>query len=46
MECDENPGTRLIVVQVAITPVKGITRVSHPPMEIKDRFKTKVQAED
>ena len=45
-DCGARPGPHLILVKVAIAPVEGIPRVSHPPTEIRDRFKTKVQAKD
>ena len=35
-----------MLVKAAIAPVKDIPRVSHAPTEIRDRFKTTVQAKD
>jgi thiamine pyrophosphate-dependent acetolactate synthase large subunit-like protein len=44
-DCDTGPGPHLILTKVGIAPVKGIPRVSHPPTEIRDRFKARVQPE-
>lgn len=41
-DCDTVPGPYLILVKVGIAPVKGIPRVSHAPIEIRDRFKTEI----
>lgn len=38
------PGPCLILVKVGIAPIKDIPRVSHTPIEIRDRFKTRVQS--
>ncbi len=43
LECDNGPGPHLVLVKVAIAPVKDIPRVSHSPMEIRDRFRSSVQ---
>jgi len=39
---ETTPGPHLIMVKVGIAPVEGIPRVSHTPIEIRDRFKAKV----
>ena len=44
LDNDTSPGPRLILVKVAIAPVKDIPRVSHTPMEIRDRLKSTVQS--
>lgn len=41
--CETSPGPHLMLVKVNIAPVKGISRVSHSPREIRDRFKKSVQ---
>ena len=38
------PGPHLIVVKVGIAPVVGISRVSHTPEEIRDRFRDRILA--
>ena len=38
------PGPHLIVVKVGIAPVDGISRVSHTPEEIRDRFRDRILA--
>ena len=38
-DCDANAGPHLILVKSGIAPVEGIPRISHPPTEIRDRFK-------
>ena len=38
------PGPHLIVVKVGIAPVDGISRVSHTPEEIRDRFRGRILA--
>jgi thiamine pyrophosphate-dependent acetolactate synthase large subunit-like protein len=43
--CKASPGPHLILVKVGIAPVKGIPRVSHSPIEIRNRFKKSVQRE-
>ena len=40
------PGPHLILVKAGIAPVEGIPRVSHPPTEIRDRFRSNVQRKD
>jgi len=37
-------GPHLILVKVAIAPVEGIPRVSHPPTEIRDRFAAHIRS--
>ena len=43
LESAASPGPHLIVVKAGIAPVHGIPRISHPPTEIRDRFKSSVQ---
>ena len=43
LECDNGPGPHLILVKAAISPVKDIPRVSHSPIDIRDRFRSFVQ---
>jgi TPP-dependent indolepyruvate ferredoxin oxidoreductase alpha subunit len=38
------PGPHMIVVKVGIAPVVGISRVSHTPEEIRDRFRDRILA--
>lgn len=45
-ECATGPGPHLILVKVGIAPVKGIPRVSHPPTQIRDRFKSTVSSQE
>ena len=44
LACGRGPGPHLIVVKVGIAPVDGIPRVSHSPVEIRDRFRDRVVA--
>ncbi|MFQ6026623.1 MAG: thiamine pyrophosphate-dependent enzyme, partial [Dehalococcoidia bacterium] len=44
LDCAAKPGPHLILVKVGIAPVPGIPRVSHSPMEIRDRFKEAFEA--
>lgn len=37
--CNGGSGPYLIVAKVSIAPVQGIPRVSHSPVEIRDRFR-------
>jgi thiamine pyrophosphate-dependent acetolactate synthase large subunit-like protein len=37
--CQPNSGPHLILVKASVAPVEGIPRVSHSPIEIRDRFK-------
>ena len=46
LECDNGPGPYLVLVKVAIAPVKDIPRVSHSPIDIRDRFRGVVQTRD
>ena len=39
----DTAGPRLILIKAGIAPVKDIPRVSHTPIEIRDRFKAKVR---
>jgi thiamine pyrophosphate-dependent acetolactate synthase large subunit-like protein len=41
--CQANSGPHLILVKVSIAPVTGIPRVSHTPVEIRDRFRACVE---
>jgi thiamine pyrophosphate-dependent acetolactate synthase large subunit-like protein len=41
--CQPHSGPHLIVVKASIAPVRGIPRVSHPPIEIRDRFRASVR---
>lgn len=43
-DSDTISGPHMIMVKVGIAPVKGIPRVSHTPIEIRDRFRTMVQS--
>ena len=43
LECDNGSGPHLILVKAAIALVKDISRVSHSPTDIKDRFRSFVQ---
>ena len=40
------PGPHLVLVKASVSPVEGIPRVSHPPTEIRDRFRSSVHRED
>ena len=37
-KCAETPGPHLLLIKVGISPVEGIGRVSHTPIELRDRF--------
>jgi thiamine pyrophosphate-dependent acetolactate synthase large subunit-like protein len=43
LACGSHPGPHLILVKAGIAPVKGIPRVSHSPIEIRDRFGNCIQ---
>ena len=42
--CQPNSGPHLVLVKASIAPVKDIPRVSHTPVEIRDRFRAAVLA--
>ena len=42
LKCVRSRGPHLILVKAGIAPVKGISRVSHSPTDIRDRFKSSV----
>ncbi len=42
LDCARRTGPHFILVKATIAPVAGIPRVSHPPTEIRDRFKGSV----
>lgn len=41
-----SPGPHLVLVKAGIAPVEGILRVTIPPTEIRDRFRSSVQREE
>ena len=41
-DCETNPGPHMILVKAGIAPVEGIPRITHPPTDIRDRFKDQV----
>ena len=43
---DGKAGPHLILVKAGIAPVEGIPRVTIPPTEIRDRFRSSVQQRD
>lgn len=43
--CAADAGPHLVLVKVAMAPVEGMPRVSHPPTAIRDRFKTHLQSD-
>ena len=45
-ECQNGEGPHLILVKAGLAPVPGIPRVSHPPTDIRDRFKSSVHGKD
>ena len=44
--CESRPGPHLILVKSGIAPVKGISRVTHSPTDIRDRFKSGVHSRE
>lgn len=42
----DKPGPHLVLVKAGIAPVEGIPRVTIPPAEIRDRFKSSVHQRD
>ena len=46
LACDAGPGPHLILIKAGIAPVKGISRVSHSPTDIRDRFRSCIQRRD
>ena len=45
LQCSGRTGPHLIVIKAGIAPVKGIPRVSHTPIDIRDRFKSSVNTQ-
>ena len=46
LDCDMGHGPYMILVKAAIAPVRGIPRVSHSPIDIRDRFRRCIQGGD
>ena len=46
LDCNDGGGPHLILVKAGIAPVPGIPRVSHPPTDIRDRFKSSIKSKD
>ena len=44
--CPAGSGPHLILIKVGIAPVEGIPRVSLPPTEIRDRFRSSVNTQE
>ena len=38
-DCNTHPSPHLILVKASISPVDGISRIPHPPTDIRDRFR-------
>lgn len=44
--CLTSSGPSLLLIKVAIAPVEGIPRVSHTPIEIRDRFRGMIRTQE
>jgi phosphonopyruvate decarboxylase len=43
-ECESRPGPHFLLIKVSIAPIEDIPRVSHAPLEIRDRFRNGIEA--